>query len=208
MLKVGLTGGIAVGKSTVVTELARLGAVCFDADRIAREVVEPGKPAYQAVVDEFGRGAVAPDGTLDRAAIGRIVFADRERRKKLESILHPAIIAEQDRLVAEAMARDSGNIVVVDAALMIESGSYKRFDALVVVHCDPEAQIERLMARDGLAREEALRRIAAQMPQREKLSYADYAVDTSGSLDETLARTRELWTELKRRNTETEVRPT
>jgi dephospho-CoA kinase len=91
---------------------------------------------------------------------------------------------------------------------MIESGSYKRFDALVVVHCDPEAQIERLMARDGLAREEALRRIAAQMPQREKLSYADYAVDTSGSLDETLARTRELWTELKRRNTETEVRPT
>jgi dephospho-CoA kinase len=202
VLKVGLTGGIAVGKSTVVAELARLGAVCFDADRIAREVVEPGKPAYHAVVAEFGSSAVASDGTLDRSAIGRIVFADPERRKKLEAILHPAIIAEQNRLVAEALARDPDAIVVVDAALMIESGGYKRFDALVVVHCDPEIQLARLMARDALARDEAMRRIEAQMPQSEKLEYADYTVDTSGTVDETLARTRELWEMLRRRSAE------
>jgi dephospho-CoA kinase len=198
-MKVGLTGGIAVGKSTVVAELERLGAICFDADRIAREVVEPGKSAYHSVVAEFGPSAVAPDGTLDRGAIGRIVFADPERRKRLEAILHPAIIAEQNRLVAEALARDSDAIVVVDAALMIESGGYKRFDALVVVHCDPAIQLARLMARDALTRDEAMRRIEAQMPQSEKLRYADYAVDTSGTVDETLARTRELWKTLEHR---------
>jgi len=200
MLKVGLTGGIAVGKSTIVAELTRLGAVCFDADRIARDVVEPDKPAYREVVAEFGPAVVAADGTLDRPALGKIVFADAERRKRLEAILHPAIIAEQDRLVAQSFARDPNAVVVVDAALMIESGGYKRFDALVVVHCDPEVQLERLMARDGMAREDAERRIAAQMPQSEKLRYADYTIDTSGTLDETIERTRAVWEALGERS--------
>ena len=199
MLKVGLTGGIAVGKSTVVAVFAELGAVCFDADAIARSVVEPGQPALAAVVAEFGRGVLAADGTLDRAALGRVVFADAGRRKRLEEILHPPIIAEQDRLVAEATARDPHAVVIVDAALMIESGGYRRFDALVVVHCEPEIQIARLIRRNGLTRDEALERIAAQMPQDEKLRYADYTIDTSGTLDETRDRTEAVWAELVRR---------
>lgn len=200
MLKVGLTGGIAVGKTTVMQTLEALGAVCFDADQIARRVVEPGQPGLDAVVAEFGRDVLAPDGALDRAALGRIVFADPSRRKRLEQLLHPPIIAEQDRLVAEALARDPKAIVVVDAALMIESGGYTRFDVVVVVHCDAETQIARLMSRNGFTREEALARIAAQMPQEEKLRYADLTVDTSGTRDETRARTEALWAELRRRN--------
>ena len=200
MLKVGLTGGIAVGKSTVMSVLAEIGAVCFDADAIARSVVEPGTPGLAAVVTEFGPEVLAPDGTLDRAALGRVVFADAARRSRLEAILHPPIIAEQDRLIAEAIARDPSAIVVVDAALMIESGGYKRFDALVVVHCDAEVQIERLMRRNGITREEALERIAAQMPQAEKLRYADYTIDTSGRLDDTRRRTEAVWAELVARD--------
>jgi dephospho-CoA kinase len=204
MLKIGLTGGIAVGKSAVMDVLAELGAVCFDADAIARSVVEPGTPGLAAVVEEFGPEALARDGTLDRAAVGRIVFADPARRARLEAILHPPIIAEQDRLIAEAFARDPDAIVVVDAALMIESGGYKRFDAIVVVHCDDEVQIERLMRRSGLTRDEARSRIAAQMPQEEKLRYADYTIDTSGSLDDTRRRTEAVWAELVRRSRDAE----
>ena len=196
MLKVGLTGGIAVGKSTVMSVLAACGAVCFDADAIARSVVEPGTPGLAAVVAEFGPDVLAPDGSLDRVALGRVVFADAARRARLEAILHPPIIAEQDWLIAEVAARDPQAIVVVDAALMIESGGYKRFDALVVVHCDPEVQLERLMRRNGLTREEALQRVAAQMPQAEKLRYADYTIDTSGTLDDTRRRTEAVWGEL------------
>jgi dephospho-CoA kinase len=198
MLKVGLTGGIAVGKSTVVATLAEAGAVCYDADRIARSVVEPGAAGLEAVAAEFGPGVLASDGSLDRKALGAIVFADAERRRRLEAILHPLIIAEQDRLVEEAIARDPKAIVVVDAALMIESGGYKRFDTLVVVFCEPEIQLARLMARDNLSREEAGRRVAAQMAQSEKLRYADFTIDTSGSLDETRRRTLEVWRELER----------
>lgn len=200
MLKVGLTGGIAVGKSTVMTVFAELGAVCFDADAIARQVVEPGKPALAAVAREFGPEVIAEDGTLDRAALGRIVFADPSRRTRLEALLHPPIIAEQNRLIATALARDPEAIVIVDAALMIESGGYKRFDALVVVHCEPEVQVARLMARNGLTREEALQRVDAQMPQSEKLRFATYTIDTTGSLDDTRRRTEAVWAELVRRN--------
>ena len=199
MLRVGLTGGIAVGKSTVMAVLAELGAVCFDADQIARDVVRPGQPALEAVAAEFGPEVLAADGSLDRAALGRVVFANPERRERLEAILHPPIIAEQDRLVAEAIARDPRAVVVVDAALMIESGGYRRFDALVVVHCDAETQIERLMRRNGLTRDEALQRIRAQMPQDEKLRFADYTIDTSGTLEETRRRTEAVWAELIRR---------
>ena len=199
MLKVGLTGGIAVGKSTVVSMFEALGAVCFDADRIAREVVEPGRPALRAVVDEFGESVLGADGALDRAALGRIVFADAARRARLEAILHPPIIAEQDRLAREAGGRDPDAVVIVDAALMIESGGYRRFDALIVVHCDAATQLDRLMRRSGLSRDEALARIGAQMPQAEKLRYADYAVDTSGTLDDVRPQVEAVWAELRAR---------
>jgi dephospho-CoA kinase len=196
VLRVGLTGGIAVGKTAVVATFAGLGAVCFDADTTARAVVAPGTPGLAAVVEEFGPGALAADGSLDRAAVAGVVFADAARRARLEAILHPLIIAEQDRLVAEAVARDPRAIAVVDAALMIESGSYTRFDTIVVVHCDPETQIERLMNRGGFTREQALARVAAQMPQAEKLRYADYAVDTSGTIEDTRRRAEAVWAEL------------
>lgn len=199
MLTVGLTGGIAVGKSTVMATLGELGAVCFDADAIARSVVEPGTPALDRVIDAFGSEVCAPDGTLDRAALGRIVFADPARRRMLEAILHPPIIAEQDRLIAEAGRTDPDAIVVVDAALMIESGSFRRFDVLVVVHCSPEVQMERLMRRNGISADEARQRIDAQMPQAEKLALADIAIDTSGSRDDTRARTIAAWAELVKR---------
>ena len=198
MLTVGLTGGIAVGKSTVMQTFAALGAVCFDADAIARSVVEPGRPALAAVVEAFGRSVLSPDGSLDRAALGEIVFGDPERRRELEAILHPPIIAEQDRLIAEVRATKPDAIVIVDAALMIESGGYRRFDLLVVVHCAPEVQRQRLMARNGIAPEEADRRIAAQMPQDEKLKYATLAIDTGGTLDDTRQRTEAAWRELVR----------
>lgn len=198
MLTVGLTGSIAVGKSTVMQTFAELGAVCFDADAIARSVVEPGRPALAAVVRAFGPTVLADDGTLDRTALGEIVFANPERRRELESILHPPIIAEQDRLIAEVRATSPDAIVIVDAALMIESGGYRRFDELVVVHCAPEIQRERLMARNGLTAEEADRRISAQMPQDEKLAYATLTIDTSGTLDDTRRRTEATWRELGR----------
>lgn len=200
MLKVGLTGGIAVGKTTVMRTLEELGAVCFDADQIARDVVAPGTPGLEAVVAEFGRDVLAPDGSLDRAALGKIVFGEPARRKRLEELLHPPIIAEQDRRIAEAFARDPSAIVIVDAALMVESGGYKRFDYLVVVYCAPEVQLERLMARNGLSREEALRRIDAQMAQEEKVRLADLTIDTSGSLEETRRATAAVWEALLRLN--------
>lgn len=185
MLKVGLTGSIAVGKSYVVSVLADLGCVTFDADRVAHSVMEPGRPAYDDIVREFGPNVVATDGTIDRQKLGAIVFADESRRTRLNEIVHPRVIEEQNRLLAEAEARDPNGIAVIDAALMIESGGYRRFDKLIVVFCDRVTQIERLMRRNQISREDAERRVAAQMSSEEKLRYADYKIDTSGTYDQT-----------------------
>jgi dephospho-CoA kinase len=198
MLRVGLTGSIATGKSFVSGVLAGLGCRVVDADEIARRVVEPGGRGLRAVVEEFGAEVLSADGTLDRARLGAMVFGDVRRRERLNAILHPLIIAEQDALLRRWEEEDPRGVSVVDAALMIESGGYRRFDKLVVVHCRPEAQLERLMRRNNLAREEAERRIAAQMPQEEKLRYADFSIDTSGSFEETRARTEEVYKELRR----------
>lgn len=196
MLKVGLTGSIAVGKSFVLSVLAELGCATFDADRIAHRVMEPGREAHRDIVREFGPGVLAEDGSIDRAKLGAIVFRDSARRARLNEIVHPRVMAEQDLLLREVEARDPGAIAVVDAALMIESGGYKRFDKLIVAHCDRETQIGRLMARNRIAREEAERRVNAQMSSEEKLRYADYAVDTSGTLDETRRRVIEVYDRL------------
>src|SRR5215510_8402119 len=176
MLKVGLTGSIAVGKSFVVKILSDLGCRVLDADAVAREVVAPGTPGIKAVVDVFGGEILNEDGTLDRARLGAIVFADEAKRLRLNSILHPFIIAEQDKVLSEWERLDPGGIAVVDAALMIESGGYQRFDKVIVVHCRPEVQLQRLTSRDGLSRSEAEKRIASQMPQDEKKKYADFLI--------------------------------
>jgi dephospho-CoA kinase len=193
MLKVGLTGSIAVGKSYVLSVLRELGCVTFDADRIAHSVMEPGRVAYEDIVREFGREVLAADSSIDRAKLGPIVFADRERRDRLNQIVHPRVIEEQNRLLAEAEAANPNAIVVVDAALMIESGGYKRFDKLVVVYCDRESQIGRLMRRNQITREDAERRVAAQMSSEEKRRYADYEVNTSGTMEETRRRVIEIY---------------
>jgi dephospho-CoA kinase len=197
MLKVGLTGSIAVGKSFVLDVLRELGARTIDADAVAREVVEPGTAGLKAVVDEFGPEILKPDGSLNRAELGAIVFADNEKRQKLNSILHPFIIARQDETIGlwEKEAPDA--IAVVDAALMIESGGYKRFDKLIVVHCRTQVQLERLMNRDRISREEAERRINAQMPQEEKKRHADYLIDTSEGFESARQQTAVLWHQLQ-----------
>ena len=198
MLRVGLTGSIAVGKSFVAGVLAGLGCHVLDADEAARRVVEPGTRGLRAVAEAFGAEVLRDDGTLDRAALGALVFGDESKRELLNSILHPLIIAEQDAVLRRWELEDPRGVAVVDAALLIESGGYRRFDKLVVVHCRAEVQLERLMRRNNLAREEAERRIAAQMPQGEKLRYADFRIDSSGSFDETRRRTEKVFESLRR----------
>jgi len=187
MLRVGLTGSIGVGKSFVASVFEELGCHVLDADHTAREVVMPDTPGLAAITHEFGEEILNPDGTLNRKQLGALVFADESRRQRLNHLLHPFIIARQDEIMREWEAEDPNGIGIIDAALMIESGGYKRFDKLIVVHCRPEVQLERLMLRDKLSRDEALRRINSQMPQEEKLRFADYLIDTSDGFDSTRA---------------------
>ena len=187
-LLVGLTGGIATGKSTVSDVFRRLGCIVIDADQLAREVVAPGEPALATVVRDFG-DVLAPDGSLDRKKLAAIVFADPARRRRLEGILHPAIRGRFDARL-EALARDGfDGIVVFDAPVMIESGGYKHMDRLVVVVTDEATQRARLVARDADAAD-GERRIASQMPLAEKVKLADYVIDNSGDRAATEARTR------------------
>jgi dephospho-CoA kinase len=197
MLRVGLTGSIAVGKSTVCAYFRDLGCHVLDADRVARDVVEPGTPGLAAVVERFGRRILDHKGGLDRAALASIVFADEQARLDLNAIIHPLVFLAQNNWLDSLEASDPDGIAIVDAALMIESGGYKRFNKLIVVWCNYKTQLSRLMNGRGFSREEAERRIAAQLSQDEKKSYADFLIDTSGTLDETHAQTRGVFEQLK-----------
>ncbi len=179
---VALTGGIAAGKSTVARILESLGAKVVDADVIAREVVAPGTPGLASVAEAFGDDVIAADGTLDRAALGALVFADEEARRRLEAILHPLIGVASGAAIQAAMSHTDGP-VFYEAALLIENGSYRDFETLVVVTAPDDVQLERIMARDGLDRDAAERRLAAQLPSREKVALADYVVQNDGSLE-------------------------
>jgi dephospho-CoA kinase len=197
-LLVGLTGGIASGKSTVAEVFRRLGAVVIDADRLAREVVAPGEPALAEIVREFGPDVLQADGTLDRKRLGAIVFGDAERRRRLEAITHPAIRARlQARLQALADEGFEG-LVFFDAPVIVESGGHRAMDRLVVVVTDEATQLARLMARDGVGPEEAHVRIRSQMPLAEKARLADHVIDNSGDRAATEARTREVHAALAR----------
>ena len=198
MLRVGLTGSIGVGKSFVASVFVELGCHVVDADQTAREVVMPGTPGLKVLTEAFGEEILNPDGTLDRKQLGAVVFNDESQRQRLNHILHPFIIARQDEIMNGWEAEDPDGIGIVDAALMIESGGYRRFDKLIVVHCRPEVQLERLMLRDKLSRDEALRRINSQMPQEEKQKFADYLIDTSDGFDLTRAQTIEVHNQLIR----------
>ncbi len=193
MLRVGLTGSIAVGKSFVTSIFSTLGCHTLDADVTAREAVLPGTPGLTAVAEEFGAHVLNPDGTLNRKHLGEIIFGNEEKRQKLNHLLHPFIIARQDEIMREWEREDPDGIGIIDAALMIESGGYRRFDKLIVVHCRPEVQLERLMLRNSLSLEEAQARIDAQMPQAEKQKYADFLIDTSDGFEPTRIRTTEVY---------------
>jgi dephospho-CoA kinase len=198
MLRVGLTGSIGVGKSFVTSVFEELGAHVLDADETAREVVMPGTPGLEAVVDAFGEDILNPDGTLNRKQLGAVVFGDEAKRQQLNHILHPFIIARQDEILNEWEAKDPQGIGIIDAALMIESGGYKRFDKLIVVHCRPEVQLERLMLRDKLSRDEAQRRIDSQMSQEEKQKFGDYLIDTSDGFESTRDQTKRIYENLRK----------
>ena len=198
MLRVGLTGGIATGKSYVVSVLRELGCEAIDADEVAHAMIAPGGPAYDEVVGEFGPEILGAGGAVDRARLGAIVFADPERLARLGAIVHPRVIAAQERWLGEVAARRPDAVAVVEAALLIEAGAHRRFDKVVVVHCAPASQLERLMARGGLAREAALSRIESQLPAEEKLKYADYAIDTTGGFAETRRQVETVHAELDR----------
>ena len=195
-LLVGLTGGIATGKSTVSEILRQLGCEIIDADRLARDVVEPEQPAWKQIVADFGRGVVNADGTLDRKKLGAIVFADPDRRKRLEAITHPAIRARFQARLDELAAQGFAGIVVFDAPVMIESGNYKNMDRLVVVVTDDATQAGRLQERDGTDEAEGRRKIASQMPLAEKAKLADYVIDNSGDREATAAEVRRVFAAL------------
>jgi dephospho-CoA kinase len=186
MLRVGLTGGIACGKSTVAAMFRELGCAVIEADPLAHQLSEPGQPAYREIVREFGEGILLPAGRIDRAKLAGIVFADPAKLARLNRILHPRIVVETERRVARLRqdASTSPPFIVVEAALLVEAGYHRRFDRLVVVWCRPEQQRERLLAR-GMAPGEIERRLAAQMPVEEKRRLADDVIDGSGALADT-----------------------
>lgn len=197
MMKVGLTGSIAVGKTYVCDVLREQGAFVLDADQTAREVAARGTKGLALIAEKFGREVLTESGELDRAKMGAIVFSDEGKRQLLNSIVHPLVIEAQDSWLAEKERENPRGMAVIDAALMIESGGYKRFTKLIVVWCEPQIQLERLMARNNLSEAEAQKRIRAQMPQEEKKRYADFLIDTSGGFEETRQRTIEVFGQLK-----------
>ncbi len=197
MLKVGLTGSIATGKSAVCGYFLELGCHVLDADKTAREVVEAGTKGLDMIVEEFGDEVLLPNGELDRTRLGSIVFADEKKRLLLNSIVHPLVFEAQNRWLAAREAKDPDGIAIVDAALMIESGGYKRFNKLIVVWCEPAIQLKRLKLRDDLPETDAKKRIAAQMPQEEKKRYADFLIDTSNGFEDTRKQVVEVFEKLK-----------
>lgn len=195
MLKVGLTGGIACGKSVVRRLLEGFGAFTVDADTIAHDLMGGDSELSGRIANRFGEEVLARDGSVDRKRLGELVFSDPERRGQLNEIVHPLVIEEERRLIEDAKSKGEA-VAVVDAALMIEVGTYSGYDAIIVAFCRRELQIERLMKRNGFSIEEATRRVDAQLPAEEKKRYADFLIDTSGTLEETETQVKAAWKEL------------
>jgi dephospho-CoA kinase len=209
MLKVGLTGGIASGKSVVGEMFVALGAHLVQADRIAHSLMQPGEPVYNEVVRHFGRGILNPDGSINRAKLAQAAFgpdaeAESQRASRIEElnrIVHPAVIRSQDEWMVAIGIKDPQAVAILEGALILEAGVGQRFDRLVVVTCNVEQRAIRFAARQKIdleaARKEVARRMAAQLPDEEKVKSADYVIDNSGSLDHTRAQVRRVWEELR-----------
>jgi len=196
MLLIALTGGIATGKSVVARVFQDHGCYIHAADDIAHELMEPGRPAWEKIVGHFGEKILNPDQSLNRVILGRIVFADEAERNILNGIIHPLVLDEKRKTIERLEKEGRTKIFVSEAALTIEAGFAEFFDKIVVVTCAADIQIRRLMDRDRLSREEALRKIGAQMPAGEKTKCADYVIDTSGALEETLAQAERVYAKL------------
>jgi dephospho-CoA kinase len=197
MLRVGLTGGFATGKSFVGEAFKELGCHLIKADELGHQVLEPGGEAYDAVVREFGAGILVPGGAIDRRKLAAMVFDKPDRLAALNRLVHPSVIRREEELIEQFAGRDPHGIVIVEAAILIETGSYKRFDRLVLAVCSREQQIERAMRRDELTYSEVLARLDRQMPLQEKRKLADYIIDTSGPKDETRRQARVIYESLR-----------
>ena len=198
MLIVGLTGGVASGKTAVSRVLKEEGAYIIDADQIARELVQPHKPAWNELIRAFGKEILQEDGFIHRKKLADKVFADPKQRKLLNQILHPRIKEEMDRRAKKIGEKDPEAIVVIDAPLIVELGDHREMDKLIVVTTTQTQQIERLKDRDGTSPKEALRIVSSQMPMEEKLKFADYVIQNEGSLEETKKRAKEIFKDLKK----------
>jgi len=198
MLRVGLTGGLACGKSFVGEALAGLGCLLVEADALGHAVLARGGEAHDQVITEFGNGILDGAGEIDRRALAAEVFGRPERLKRLNKIVHPHVIRKEEELLAEFAAREPHGIAVVEAAILIETGSHKRFDKIILVTCAEEQQIERAMRRSGVTREDVLARLNRQMPLAEKRKFADFVIDTSGEKQHTLEQTRDVYEALRR----------
>lgn len=185
MLHVALTGNIASGKSCAASLFAELGAHVIDADRVVHDLLSPGTPTYEKIVKAFGEAILTPDREIDRRKLGQVVFFDEEKRLLLNRLTHEDVAAEIRRRIDELEQSSPTGIILVDAALIIETGSHTSYDKLIVVTCDPVLQVSRLMRRDGLTESEAKARMDSQMPVEEKLKLADFTIDTSGTLRQT-----------------------
>lgn len=197
MLKVGLTGGIACGKTFVGEEFERLGCLLIQADEIGHRVLSRGGEAYQPVIDEFGEEILLPDGEIDRRALAARVFGAPERLSTLNALVHPSVFRREDRLIAEFAAREPDGIAVVEAAILIETGSYKRFDRMVLVTCPEELQVERALRRTGAVETDVRARISRQMPLEEKRKFAHFVINASGEKEDTLRQTRAVYQALR-----------
>lgn len=198
MLKVGLTGGLACGKSFVGRALAALGCHLIEADQLGHEVLAPSGEAYSDVVREFGTGILNAENTIDRKRLAAEVFGKPERLEKLNNLVHPHVFRREHELIDEYARADPHGIILVEAAILIETGAYKNYDRLILVECDEQQQIERALNRDNANREEVLARLSRQLPLAEKRKFAHYVIDTSGRKEETLRQVHDIYEELRR----------
>jgi dephospho-CoA kinase len=196
-LRIGLTGGLASGKSFVGRALADLGCYLIEADKLGHEVMMPGGEAYDGIVREFGRDVLDPEGRIIRRKLSGIVWNHPERLEKLNSLVHPPVQVREEIRMAEIARADPNAIVVVEAAILVETGRYKSFDRLIVVTCTPEQQMERALERGSYNKEEILARLSRQLPLEEKLRVADYVIDTSGAKEATLEQVRTVYGKLR-----------
>jgi dephospho-CoA kinase len=197
MLRVGLTGGLASGKSFVGHALAERGCYLIEADKLGHEVMLPGAEAYDAIVREFGGGILKPDGQVDRRKLSALVWDHPDRLEKLNAMVHPPVWARQEKRMAEIAQADPHAIAVVEAAILVETGSYRRFDKLIVVTCTAEQQMERALKRGSYSKEEILARLSRQLPLEEKVRLADYVIDTSGTKERTLEQVQTVYESLR-----------